>query len=146
MNDQWTQLRFRNTLSTTKERAEINLQNATGKVGVLWLDDVKLQSVAPIKYKLVPDTRKTSPRTLMFSPMNVNYLRDTAADWAARGFRGFLFDAIMASWPSNVWAADGDPASRDEDDGLLKEVRACNETCRRYGIDSNFRLLVHHLY
>jgi len=83
-------------------------------------------------------TRTQRPRTLLFSPINVNYLRDTAREWADRGFRGFLFDGVMASCVSDVWAVDGDPASRGDGDRLLAEVRACNDQCRRCGIDSNF--------
>ena len=138
LTDQWTRLAFRNTLSKPAERAEINLQNASGTPAVVWIDDVVLRPVAPVTYNLVRDTRTTRPRTLLFSPMNVNYLRDTAGHWGKSGFRGFLFDAVMHSWSSDVWAVDGDAASRGEDDGLLKEVRACNDACRQHGIDSNF--------
>lgn len=138
VKDTWTPLVFENTVDKTIERAEINLQNASGEANIVWLDDVELRFVSSAKYELVPDTRKSRPRTLLFSPMNVNYLRDTAREWAARGLRGFLFDGVMASWPSDVWAVDGDPKSRGEDDALLREVKACNEECRRHGVDSNF--------
>ncbi|MBI3923659.1 MAG: hypothetical protein HY318_19725 [Armatimonadetes bacterium] len=139
VKDQWTRIAFTNTVGKATERAEINLQNASGLAdSVLWVDDVELRPVATVKFETTPDRRKSRPRTLLFSPMNVNYLRDTAKDWAARGFRGFLFDGVMASWPSEVWSVDGDPKTRDEKDVLLREVRACNDECRRYGIDSNF--------
>lgn len=138
VTDQWRRLTFRNTLSKPIERTEINIQNATGRPGVIWVDDVSLHPVAPVSYTLAPDTRTTRPRTLLFSPINVNYLRDTAEWWAETGFRGFLFDAVMHSWPTDVWAVDGDTATRGEGDALLGEVRACNDACRRHGIDSNF--------
>jgi len=138
VTDKWTRLVFENEVSKPTESAEINLQNASGEASVIWVDDVELRFIASTKYELLPDTRKSRPRTLLFSPMNINYLHDTAKDWAARGFRGFLFDGTMASWPSDVWSVDGDPKTRGEDDGLLKELKACNVECRRYGIDSNF--------
>jgi hypothetical protein len=138
VTDKWTRLVFENTLGTPAERAEIDLQNASDKASSVWLDDAELRLVSRARFELVPDTRESRPRTLLFSPMNVNHLRDTAKDWAACGFRGFLFDGIMRSWPSDVWAVDGDGKSRGGDDALLKEVKACNEECRRYNIDSNF--------
>ncbi len=138
VGDRWTRLVVETTLSQPLERAEVNVQNATGRVGVLWFDDLVIEEVPTARYDLVPDTRPQRPRMLLFSPMNVNYLRDTAAEWAQRGLRGFLFDGIMASWPSDVWATDGDATTRGEDDALFREVRACNQECRKYGIDSNF--------
>jgi len=39
---------------------------------------------------------------------------------------------------------DGDPQSRDEQDKLLGEVRACNDECRRQGIDANFVKVAFH--
>jgi hypothetical protein len=138
VGDEWQHLVLQNALGEATDRAEINLQNASGAAGVVWLDDVALRRVPGVRYELTPDTRPERPRTLLFSPMNANYLRETAAQWGERGFRGFLFDGVMASWPSDVWAVDGDPASRGEDDKLLQEVRACNDECRRHGIDSNF--------
>ncbi len=138
VTDQWTQLVFENTVGAATERAEINIQNASGTAGVVWLDDIEIRRVSSVRYVLAPDTRKQRPRTLLFSPMNANYLRDTAKEWGERGFRGFLFDGVMASWPSDVWAVDGDAKTRGDDDGLLKEIRACNDACRRHGVDSNF--------
>jgi hypothetical protein len=138
VTDQWTQVSFENTLDVATPKAEINIQNASGRANVVWFDDVSLQEVKTVHGELVPDTRRERPRTLMFSPMNVNYLRATAPAWAARGFRGFLFDGVMGSWDTDVWAVDGDAKSRDESDGLLREVRDCNRACRRVGIDSNF--------
>jgi|GEM_PF-1588477 len=84
---------------------------------------------------LFPDIR---PRTLLFSPMNINYLRDTAPFWGEHGFNGFLFDQVMYSWSSDVWAADGNARTRGNDDDLLQELRSCNTACLVNGIDSNF--------
>jgi hypothetical protein len=64
------------------------------------------------------------------SQINVNYLRDTAADWAKRGFRGFNLLGIMNSQDDNPWTTNGD--------AMLKAVRDCNIACKKVGIDSNF--------
>lgn len=135
---EWRRVSHETTVSELTERAEINIQNASGAPSVVWFDDLELVQIEEVRYRLVPDDRPERPRTLLFSPMNINYLRDTAADWAARGFRGFLFDGVFWSWSSDVWAVDKDPNTRGEDDGLLRELRACNEACRAVGIDSNF--------
>jgi hypothetical protein len=138
VTETWTRLVFENAVDKPVERAEINLQNASGEPSVVWVDDVELLGTSARHYETVADSRPERPRTLLFSPMNANYLRDTAKLWAERGFRGFLFDGMMASWGSDVWAVDGDPKTQGEDDGLYREVKACNDECRRYGIDSNF--------
>lgn len=138
VTETWTRLVFENALDKPVERAEINVQNASGEASVIWVDDVELQGVSARHYEMVPDGRSERPRTLLFSPMNATYLRDTAKSWADRGFRGFLFDGVMASCISDVWATDGDPKTRDEDDALCREIKACNDECRRYGIDANF--------
>ena len=138
VTETWTRLLFENAVDKPIERAEINVQNASGEASVIWVDDVELQGVSARHYEMVADTRPERPRTLLFSPMNANYLRDTAKSWSERGFRGFLFDGVMASCVSDVWATDGDPKTRGEDDGLYREIKACNDECRRHGIDSNF--------
>lgn len=138
VTETWSQVTFENVVDKPTERAEINLQNASGEPSVVWIDDVELVRVRSHRFELVPDTRTERPRTLLFSPMNIGYLHDTAKAWAERGLRGFLFDEVMWSWSSDVWAADGDQATRGEDDALLKALRACNQECRRFGIDSNF--------
>ena len=140
VGDEWTLLRFQNTLTEPMEKAEINIQNASGALNTVWFDDIALKQVAEVQYKIVPDARakKDRPRTLVFSPINVNYLRETAPLWAQRGFGGFLFDQIMGDWSSDVWAVDGDPKTRGENDKLLQETLACNRACAAVGIDANF--------
>lgn len=138
VNDQWKELHFTNILSKPIDSAEINIQNCSEVSNVVWFDDVMLRSVPGMSYVSTKDTRIERPRTLMFSPMNINYLHDTAADWAKRGFRGFLFDQIMDNWQTDVWATDEDVKTRGADDKLLQEVLSCNQACRKVGIDSNF--------
>jgi len=138
VKDEWTRIVFSNVVSEPVDAAEINIQNTSGIDTVIWFDDIELRRVSTAKYMLVPDTRETRPRTLLFSPMNINYLRDTAKMWGERGFGGFLFDGVMWDSASDVWAADADAKSRGEDDKLLQELKSCNAECRKYGIDSNF--------
>ncbi|MCC7492756.1 MAG: hypothetical protein IT204_10430 [Fimbriimonadaceae bacterium] len=138
LSEQWRQITVQATVAEASAAAEVNLQSRSSGGVTVWFDDVTLELVAAGTYHLQADDRADRPRTLLFSPINVNYLRDHAREAAGWGFRGFLFDDLFWSWGSDVWAVDKDPASRGEDDRLLAEVRACNEACRAVGIDSNF--------
>lgn len=134
VGDQWQKLTFTNSaaLPGTSERkgAEINIQNVSGCESIVSFSDAALQRVQDVNYKIIPDTRPDRPRTILNSQINVNYLRDTAADWAKRGFRGFNLLGIMNSQDDNPWATNGD--------AMLKAVRDCNIACKKVGIDSNF--------
>jgi hypothetical protein len=139
VGETWQKVEYTLTLSQVAKQAEINVQNVSG-VGdsKVWFDDVELRAVNGVEYAVSLDTRAQRPRTLLFSPINVNYLKDTAPEWARRGFRGFLFDKIMYEWFSDVWKSDGDAQTRGADDRLLREVAAANKAARAVGIDSNF--------
>ncbi len=78
------------------------------------------------------------PKTLLFSPITPEYLQDTAADWKATGFDGFLLAGIMHNWSDDIWAADGDVTTRGENDKTFQRIKACNEQCRKQGITENF--------
>lgn len=138
IDDEWTQLRFQLALSQPVSKAEINVQNYSEEVNTVWFDDVVLRRVSDVRYERVKDTRLQRPRTLLFSPINVNYLKDSVDVWAKRGFRGFFFNDIMRDWASDVWASDGDATTRGVNDRLLQEVRAANRAGKPLGIDSNF--------
>lgn len=144
LTDQWRQIGVTVDVAEAMTRAEINVQNCSGKIDDVWFDDAELSFVRPYASMLVPDTRAQRPRTLLFSPINVNYLRQTAPQWAQRGFRGFLFDGVMHDTTSDVWAVDKNPDSKGDDDALLREVRACNDACRAVDIDSNFIKVAFH--
>lgn len=83
-------------------------------------------------------TKMTPPHTLLFSPITPEYLQDTAGQWKATGFDGFLFASIMHDWSSDVWATDGDAMTRGENDQTFNRVKSCNEKCRKQGITENF--------
>lgn len=85
-----------------------------------------------------PKTDTTVPKTLLFSPITPEYLQDTAAEWQATGFDGFLLDRIMHNWADDIWASDGDSTTRGEDDRTYQRVKSCNDTCRNHGITENF--------
>ena len=78
------------------------------------------------------------PKTLLFSPISPEYLRDSAAAWKATGFDGFLLAGIMRNWSDDIWAMDNDSASRDKGDSTLIRIKSCNEACREHGIEDNF--------
>lgn len=80
----------------------------------------------------------STPKTLLFSPITPEYLGDTAGQWKATGFDGFLLSGIMKNWADDIWAADGDGASRGEDDLTFKRIKLCNDECRKNGIKENF--------
>lgn len=69
---------------------------------------------------------------------NLDYLADHAPEWSARGVSGVLFGQFMVIHTSEVWASDGHPESRGEEDANLQAFRRVNEICRAHGIDRNF--------
>ncbi len=78
------------------------------------------------------------PKTILFSPITPEYLQDTAAEWKATGFDGFLFSGIMSNWADDIWAKDGDSTTRNEDDKTFQRIKSCNEQCQKNGITENF--------
>ena len=83
-------------------------------------------------------SQMTKPQTLLFSPITPEYLQDTAADFKATGFDGFLLAGIMRNWSDDIWAADGDVTTRGYNDKTLQRIKACNVKCRKQGIMENF--------
>lgn len=83
-------------------------------------------------------TEVIAPHTLLFSPITSEYLRDTADNWKATGYDGFLLAHIMHDWSDDVWATDGDSTTRSENDQTFKRVKSCNDECRKQGITENF--------
>ncbi|MBC8472792.1 MAG: hypothetical protein H8D56_25300 [Planctomycetes bacterium] len=80
----------------------------------------------------------TKPHTLLFSPITPEYLQDTAADWKAASFDGFLLSGIMRNFSDDIWAADGDVTTRGENDKTFQRIKACNDKCLKQGITENF--------
>ncbi len=78
------------------------------------------------------------PQTLLFSPITPEYLHDTAADWKASGFDGFLLATIMRNWSDDIWAADSNVTTRSDNDKTFQRIKACNDKCRKQGITENF--------
>jgi hypothetical protein len=83
-------------------------------------------------------SQNSRPGTLLFSPITPEYLKDTAAEWKATGFDGFLLADIMRNWSDDIWATDGDDTTRDENDQTFKRIKQCNDECRKHGITENF--------
>ena len=83
-------------------------------------------------------TQNSMPKTLLFSPITPEYLGDTAADFKATGFDGFLLSDVMKNWADDIWATDGDAATRGQDDQTFKRIKLCNDECRKHGITKNF--------
>lgn len=138
VEDEWTQITYRNTLMAPVERAEINVQNASGEPGEVWFDDISLEPAEVGAYVIEPDTRPEAqrPRVLYFDAHLMSWA-DKAAEWKARGFSGAFISGIFHDVHSDPWAADGDPQTRGEDDKLLQECRAANAKCLQAGVDSN---------
>jgi hypothetical protein len=138
ITDQWQKFTFRNTLFAPTERAEINVQNASGAIGTIWFDDISLEPCAQGRVSIVPDKRPLAkqPKLLYFSTHLMSWA-DEAEKWHARGFAGAFIDNVYSDIWSDVWAVDKDPATRGEDDKLLQECRAANARCLKAGVDSN---------
>lgn len=77
-------------------------------------------------------------KVVLFGTTNVEYLKDTAEDWADRGFSGFMIGGVFGSFDTDVWAQDGDSTTRDKNDKLFQAVLTCNQECAKYGITENF--------
>jgi len=97
-----------------------------------------LNSILLIIISCATKTNDSIPNTLLFSPINPEYLQDTAAEWKRTGFDGFLLSNIMSSWNDDIWATDGDSATRSENDITLQRIKSCNDACRENGITENF--------
>jgi len=80
----------------------------------------------------------STPNTLLFSPITPEYLGDTAGQWKATGFDGFLLAGIMRNWSDDIWAADGDGTTRGQDDLTFQRIKQCNDECRKHQIMENF--------
>jgi hypothetical protein len=83
-------------------------------------------------------SQKSMPKTLLFSPITPEYLGDAAGQWKATGFDGFLLSDIMINWADDIWAADGNDATRGRDDLTFNRIKQCNDECRKNGITENF--------
>ena len=138
VGDDWTQVAYRHTIRDRRLNAEINMQAFGGKPGVVWFDDVQLTPLPDAKPQVVPDPRPAAdgPRLLYFSG-NVSHVGDTAADWVARGFAGFLYSYLFHDWATNIWAQDGNPDSTGPDDLLLAEVQQALRTASDAGLDEH---------
>ena len=60
-----------------------------------------------------------APHTLLFSPIVPEYLQDTANEWKATGYDGFLLANVMRNWSDDVWTTDGESGTRGDDDQTL---------------------------
>ncbi|MCE5239646.1 hypothetical protein LLH23_14315 [bacterium] len=138
ITDQWQKFTFRNTLFDSVDRAEINVQNASGAIGTIWFDDIALEPCQEARASIVPDKRpaRQQPRLLYFSTHLMSWA-DEAEKWHARGFSGAFIDNVYSDIWSDVWAVDKDPNTRGEDDKLLQECRAANARCLKAGVDAN---------
>ena len=93
-----------------------------------------VQAAGPWRYRA--DDRPDRPRTLLFCPMQPDYLRDTALHWQRVGFNGFIIS--VGGWGTDIWARDGDPETRGRDDRYLKQFLAANIITRSHGGGWNF--------
>jgi hypothetical protein len=115
--------------------AELNLQNYGVRASVVWFDDVEVRPVAPQKIELVPDNRPAPMRPqLLYFSANLNYVRETARQWASRGFAGFAFAHLMGDWKTDIWAEDANPDSRGAADRLYLEAQNSLRECREGGL------------
>ena len=99
------------------------------------LDGYRWAMPDPARWPLQPMPAADTPRMLLFSSLPPTYLADNARQVASWGFKGFILH--VGSWNADVWAVDGDPATRGAEDKFLQQVRECNRRCAAVGIDSN---------
>jgi hypothetical protein len=138
--DKWQLVRKNVTLK--KPAARLVIRTRAG-YGAYYIDDVSVEPAhikSSPKIKRVPAYTKASIRqkTLIFSPMNVVELGDSAKWLSANGIDGVFLYKIMEDSKCDIWATDGNPKTRGKDDKLFQEVLKCNQKCAEYGITSNF--------
>ena len=81
------------------------------------------------------------PLLLLFGDaLQLRWLADRADYAATWGFDGFLLGGMMSNQASDVWAADGEPATIGESDSTFQAARRANSACRSAGITRNFLL------
>lgn len=78
------------------------------------------------------------PLVLLHAPVNLTWAANHTGYWNEKGIAGFLFSGVQDTLDTDVSAKDGDPATVDADDALLREVRLANERLIEAGIDRNF--------
>jgi hypothetical protein len=135
VGDQWTQVRCHFTLNRPMPGAELNVQNYGLRPGVVWFDDVEIRPARERKAALTTDSRpvESRPQLLYFSA-NLNYVRETAGQWAARGFAGFAFAHLMGDWMTDIWAEDANAETRGAEDRLYLEAQNSLRECRGGGL------------
>jgi hypothetical protein len=138
VGDQWTRLTYRHTLSRVRLMADVRVQLLSAEQGTAWVDDVSIEALPPLVAHLAADQRPADrqPRAL-YDGANLNYLRENAAAWAARGLSGFMIPDLMHSATTSVWAEDGDAGTTGEDDGLFREARNALRESRTAGLTDN---------
>ncbi len=87
---------------------------------------------------LAPATDPDRVATLIFSTPPIDYVAETAPEWAAKGIGGFLRADIMTGWQSDVWTDADGARTVGADNPLLQ--RCLNMTSRlgEAGVTENF--------
>lgn len=142
LGEQWTKV----CANVTVKEAVNELIIWAGFVnGHYYVDDVLLEKgsreipVVPPSANPEYTTKPVTQKTIVFQPINVVEYGDNAQWFADHGISGSTLRYIMEDNETDVWASDGDPATRTPaDDKLFKEVLACNEKCAAAGVDRNF--------
>lgn len=135
VGDEWTRVRYHFTVTRPMPGAELNVQNYGVRPGVVWFDDVEIAPAAERRIELATDTRPAAARPqLLYFSGNLNYVRETAREWATRGFAGFAFAHLMGDWKTDIWAEDADADSRGATDRLYLEAQNSLRECRTVGL------------
>ena len=90
------------------------------------------------RYPLVPDPEPHRVKTLLFATPPVDYVADTAEEWAAKGFGGFLRPDIMPGWDVDVWALADGTRVVGEENPRLRSCRRMNNRLRAAGAGETF--------
>lgn len=138
VGDDWSRITFRHALTRPRLRADIRLQLVSPPGASVSVDDVTVEAIPALSATLLTDPRPADrqPRAL-YCGANLNYLRESAADWAGRGFSGFMIPDLMHSPSTGPWGEDNDPESVGEDDRLFQEARNAFRECRAASLGDN---------
>ena len=119
-----------------RANAVLRVATATGMAAVVGASAWGVGAPSAGAWRYRPDERPDRPRTLLFCPMQPDYLKDSASHGGEVGFNGFIIS--VGGWQTDIWSRDGDATTRGTDDGYLKQFRAANIATRAHGGGWNF--------
>ena len=87
---------------------------------------------------LVTDDAPERVRTLLFATPPLEYVADTARQWADKGFGGFLRPDIVRGWQIDIWETPDGERIEGDDNPKLRTCARMNAELASVGVTENF--------